>query len=110
MTANKINTRKEILNRSRIIFACVALFGLYLVVSIFRLQHGMEKDFSISQERKNTRVSEQTGIRGNIYAGDGGLLATSVPTYDLLWDSRVNALTDQHFTEKLDSLSYLIGA
>ena len=109
MTANKINTRKEILNRSRIIFACVALFGLYLVVSIFRLQHGMEKDFSISQERKNTRVSEQTGIRGNIYAGDGGLLATSVPTYDLLWDSRVNALTDQHFKEKLDSLSYLLA-
>lgn len=109
MTANKINTRKEILNRSRIIFACVALFGLYLVVSIFRLQHGMEKDFSISQERKNTRVSEQTGIRGNIYAGDGGLLATSVPTYDLLWDSRVNALTDQHFKEKLDSLSFLLA-
>jgi cell division protein FtsI (penicillin-binding protein 3) len=109
VTANKINTRKEILNRSRIIFACVALFGLYLVVSIFRLQHGMEKDFSISQERKNTRVSEQTGIRGNIYAGDGGLLATSVPTYDLLWDSRVNALTDQHFKEKLDSLSFLLA-
>ena len=109
MTANKINTRKEILNRSRVIFACVALFGLYLVVSIFRLQHGMEKDFSISQERKNTRISTQTGIRGNIYAGDGGLLATSVPTYDLMWDARVNALTDQHFKEKLDSLSFLLA-
>lgn len=109
MTANKINTRKEILNRSRIIFACVALFGLYLVVSIFRLQHGMEKDFNIKQERNNTRVSEQSGIRGNIYAGDGGLLATSVPTYDLMWDSRVNALTDQHFNEKLDSLSFLLA-
>jgi cell division protein FtsI (penicillin-binding protein 3) len=109
VTANKINTRKEILNRSRVIFACVALFGLYLVVSIFRLQHGMEKDFSISQERKNTRISTQTGIRGNIYAGDGGLLATSVPTYDLMWDARVNALTDQHFKEKLDSLSFLLA-
>lgn len=109
MTANKVNTRKEILNRSRIIFACVALFGLYIAVSIFRLQHGMEEDFSITQERKNTRVSEQTGIRGNIYAGDGGLLATSVPTYDLMWDSRVNALTDQHFKEKLDSLSFLMA-
>lgn len=109
MTANKVNTRKEILNRSRIIFACVALFGLYLVVSIFRLQHGMEKDFNINQARNNTRVSQQSGIRGNIYAGDGGLLATSVPTYDLMWDSRVNALTDQHFNEKLDSLSFLMA-
>ena len=109
MTANKPNTRKEILNRARIIFALVAVFGVYITVSIFRLQNGMEKDFSIKQERKNTRITKVYGIRGNIYSGDGGLLATSVPTYDIMWDSRVNALTDAHFNEKVDSLAQLLS-
>ena len=109
MTTNKPNTRKEILNRARIIFALVAIFGVYITVSIFRLQNGMEKDFSIKQERKNTRINKVFGIRGNIYAGDGGLLATSVPTYDIMWDSRVNALTEEHFNEKVDSLALLLS-
>jgi len=109
VTANKPNTRKEILNRARVIFALVAVFGIYISVSIFKLQNGMEKDFSIKQERKNTRVNKVFGIRGNIYDGDGGLLATSVPTYDIMWDSRVNALTEAHFNEKVDSLSYLLA-
>ncbi len=109
MTENKINTRKEILNRARIIFALVALFGIFIAVSIFRLQNGMVKDFNIKEERKNTRKSTVSGIRGNIYDAEGGLLATSVPTYDIMWDSRISALTDVHFYEKLDSLSVLLG-
>ncbi len=109
MTENKINTRKEILNRARIIFALVALFGIFIAVSIFRLQNGMATDFNIKEERKNTRTTTVSGIRGNIYDAEGGLLATSVPTYDIMWDSRINALTDAHFNEKLDSLSFLLG-
>ena len=109
MTANKPNTRKEILNRASAIFALVAVFGVFIAISIFRLQNGMEKDFSIKQERKNTRINKVYGIRGNIYDGNGGLLATSVPTYDIMWDSRVNALTEAHFNEKVDSLAYLLS-
>jgi len=109
VTTNKVNTRKEILTRARIIFGLVTLFGLYVVVAIFKLQNGMEEDFSIDQEKKNTRIRTVDGIRGNIYAGDGGLLATSVPTYDLIWDSKVAGLTHEKFYSKLDSLSDLLA-
>lgn len=109
MTTTKVNTRKEILNRARIIFALVSLFGIYLIISIFKLQYGLEKDFSIEQEKKNTRVRTVYGIRGNIYSGEGGLLATSVPTYDIMWDSKVAGLSQERFYSKLDSLSMLLA-
>lgn len=110
MTATKVNTRKQILIRARIIFALVALFGIYIVVSIFRLQNGMDPEFNINIEQQNTRVSTIYGIRGNIHAEDGSLLATSVPTYDIRWDSKIPALTDEIFYKNIDSLSLLFSA
>jgi cell division protein FtsI (penicillin-binding protein 3) len=35
--------------------------------------------------------------RGSIYAADGRLLASSVPYYEIRFDSRCNALTDKIF-------------
>ncbi len=105
----KINTRKAILIRSNLIFLGVAIIGVYLLVSIFKLQNGFDKEYSTDLKNKNTRITNVEGIRGNIYAGDGSLLATSVPTYDLIWDANVEALTDKEFKSAIDSLAMLFG-
>lgn len=42
--------------------------------------------------------------RGQIQASDGSLLATSVPVYDLRWDSKCEAIRWGVFSEKYDSL------
>jgi len=108
--ANKTpNTKREIFNRARIIFGLIAAFALYLIYSIFSLQYGYDTEFSLENQKKNTRVSKQEGIRGNIYAADGSLLATSVPTYDLYWDVNVTALGDIDFNKYLDTLSLLFS-
>lgn len=105
----KVNTRKQILNRSRAVFAGLATFALFIIVSIIRLQNGFEEEFSLEQQKKNTRVKMAYGMRGNIYAYDGSLLATSVPTYDLIWDPNVASLTKTEFELKIDSLALLFS-
>jgi cell division protein FtsI (penicillin-binding protein 3) len=109
VTATKVNTRKQILIRARIIFGLVAVFGIYIIVSIVRLQNGMDPEFDINLEKQNTRISTVYGIRGNIYADNGALLATSVPTYDVRWDSKIAALTNEIFYQKIDSLSLIFA-
>jgi len=103
------NTKREIFNRAKLIFVLLAAFALYLTYSIFSLQHGYDSEFSLENQKKNTRISKQEGIRGNIYASDGSLLATSVPTYDLYWDVNVTALGDIDFNKYLDTLSLLFS-
>ncbi len=105
----KVNTRKAILIRSNLIFLGVAIVGAYLLVSIFNLQNGFDKEYSTTLKNKNTRITNIEGIRGNIYAGDGSLLATSVPTYDLMWDANVDALSDKEFKQSIDSLAMLFS-
>ena len=106
---NKVNTRKQILFRARLIFLSVLAFAIYIAVSIFRLQNGYVEGFEINQKAQNTKIETVDGIRGNIYADDGSLLATSVPTYDLYWDSKVPALSKEYFLEKVDSISMLFA-
>lgn len=105
----KVNTRKQILTRSRVVFACIAAFALFLIVSIVRLQNGFEEEFSLEQQKKNTRIKTAYGMRGNIYAYNGSLLATSVPTYDLIWDANVAGLTKSDYELKIDSLSLMFS-
>ena len=91
------------------IFLSVLAFAIYIAVSIFRLQNGYVEGFEINQKAQNTKIETVDGIRGNIYADDGSLLATSVPTYDLYWDSKVPALSKEYFLEKVDSISMLFA-
>lgn len=105
----KVNTRKQILTRSRIVFAAIAAFALFLIISIIRLQNGYEEEFSLEQQKKNTRIKTAYGMRGNIYAYDGSLLATSVPTYDLIWDANVAGLTKSEYELKIDSLALMFS-
>src|SRR5690606_37715888 len=44
--------------------------------------------------------------RGNIYADDGSLLATSIPKYNLHFDTHVPSLTNEYFNEHIDSLAW----
>ena len=49
-------------------------------------------------------------MRGNIYAADGNLLATSLPYYDIAMDVNTDYLTDEIFNSKIDSLSTCFAA
>lgn len=91
--------------RAYIVFGIALLFGFAVLFAAARLQLGTDKEFSEALKSKNSRVIKVKAMRGNIYAADGSLLATSVPTYNLVFDSRADGLTQEIFNNKIDSLS-----
>lgn len=48
-------------------------------------------------------------LRGNIFATDGSLLATSLPYYEIRFDPNANNITDKIFNENVDSLGLYIS-
>ena len=44
-------------------------------------------------------------MRGNVYATDGSFLATSIPIFELRMDTRAEGITEELFTENVDSLA-----
>ena len=109
MNKTKVNSRKVILVRAYIVFALLAIFAVSIFVTAVKLQLGTDDKFREELSAKNTRVVEIEAMRGNIYADDGSLLATSVPKYDVIFDLRADGLTTKVFIGKIDSFSMMMS-
>ncbi|MFN4914769.1 MAG: penicillin-binding protein [Sphingomonadales bacterium] len=105
----KVNTRRAILLRAYLVFGIVLVFGFSVLFTAAKLQLGTDEDFSKEMQQKNTRTIDVKAIRGNIYAADGSLLATSVPRYNMVFDAMANGLTKDTFRKYIDSLSLLMA-
>ncbi len=104
-----MNVRRDILWRVYLAFFLTAVFGVMIGVYAFRIQF-VEGD-KWRQLAKDLGTSYETiqATRGNIYAEDGSLLATSVPVYDIRMDMKADGLTPAVFTQGVDSLAFLLS-
>ena len=107
MNKNKVNSRKVILVRAYVVLSLLLVFVVAIFTAAIKLQMGTDKVFAEQMSEKNTRFQEVEALRGNIYADDGSLLATSVPKYDVIFDLRADGLTTKIFLSKIDSFSQL---
>ena len=105
----KVNTRRAILLRAYLVFGLVLVFGFSVLFTAAKLQLGSDEEFSKEMQQKNTRTIDVKAIRGNIYAADGSLLATSVPRYNMVFDAMADGLTKDTFQKYIDSLSLLMA-
>jgi cell division protein FtsI (penicillin-binding protein 3) len=122
-----VNLKKAILLRSWIAFALVLLLALAVVWQIAELQFTQKDKYITISKNQSTKWREIQASRGNIYAEDGSLLATSIPKYELRMDTKVETVPDdtfyryvmplstlmaQHFTERnaLEWRNYLVSA
>jgi len=99
--------KKDILWRVYLVYIAVLLFSLLIIGKVMKIQfiEGDEwKRISYAQTMDTMKVE---AIRGNICAEDGSLLATSVPIFDIYWDSQV--CTDDAFNKNIDSLGYYLA-
>jgi cell division protein FtsI (penicillin-binding protein 3) len=106
----KVNTRRAIILRAYLIFGMVLVFGFSVLFTAAKLQLGADKEFSEEMLQKNTRTIDVKAIRGNIYAADGSLLATSVPRYNMVFDAMADGLTKDTFRKYIDSLALLMAS
>jgi cell division protein FtsI (penicillin-binding protein 3) len=97
------NNEKNILNRLYFVAGGMFLFGLLIAVKLIDIQF-IEGDTYRALAAKNTTKNDVIRAnRGNIYADDGSLLASSVPKYDIRFDAVTVSKKD--FDENLVPLS-----
>jgi len=78
---------KNILNRFYFIAGGMFIFGLLIVFKLVSIQFIEGDKYRELAEHNTTKNFTIEANRGNVYADDGSLLATSVPKYDIRFDA-----------------------
>lgn len=94
---------RNIMRRFSLVVGFMFVFGVMIVVKLINLQfvHG-EKYRDLAREA-TVKTFTIPANRGNIYGDDGSLLATSVPKYDIWFDTQT--VDEADFQENLIPLS-----
>jgi len=107
-----MNIKRDIILRVRAMFLFILLFAGGIVWQIIKLQtiEGVKWRDKAKRVYVKKRVVE--AVRGNIYAADGSLLATSLPKYKLGFDplvSMINKGNTKIYDDGIDSLCHLLA-
>ncbi len=97
--------RKGTLLRTYLLYAFMCVLGIVITVRVVSIQYFQGNKWKIAAANMTTSYYTIEAMRGNIYAADGNLLATSLPYYDIAMDVNTDYLSDEIFNSKIDSLS-----
>ena len=102
-----MNFKRSILLRVRVVFILIALLAAAIPYKIAKLQMADGDIWREKAETINFQYREVPATRGNIYASDGSLLATSLPFYRVALDPTI-AKNDK-YKAGLDSLAKMLS-
>ncbi len=94
---------KNIMNRLYIIAGCMFLFALAISIKLMNIQFADGEKYRELAKENTTKNFVIPANRGNVYADDGSLLATSVPKYDIRFDAVT--VSSEDFKENVKPLS-----
>ncbi len=101
-----MSIRTNILIRVYLAFGLILLLAGAVVVQLYRVQVVQGKKWRAMSAKLSTQYQTVEAARGNIFAVDMSLLATSVPEYELHMDMLAPGIDDDDvFNEKVDSLA-----
>jgi cell division protein FtsI (penicillin-binding protein 3) len=95
----------DILRRSYLVFLGFILFGLAILTRVGYLQMAEGQYWKSKADSLTLDFHTINPMRGNIYAADGSLLATSLPRYDVHIDLLAPGIKKELFNEQIDSLA-----
>ncbi|RDK84221.1 penicillin-binding protein [Marinirhabdus gelatinilytica] len=98
---------KNILNRLYFIAGGMFLFALLIAIKLADIQFVEGDKYRELAEKNTTKNFTIPANRGNVYADDGSLLASSVPKYDIRFDAVT--VSSEDFKEHLVPLSKEMG-
>ncbi len=94
---------KNILNRLYFVAGCMFIFAIAVTVQLINIQFVEGERYRELAHENTTKNFVIPANRGNLYADDGSLLATSVPKYDIRFDAVT--VSSENFKEHLVPLS-----
>ncbi|MGZ3820234.1 MAG: penicillin-binding protein [Mucilaginibacter sp.] len=101
-----MSIRTNILIRVYLAFGLILVFAGAVMVQLCRVQFVQGKKWKAMSSSLSTQYMNVEAARGNIFASDGSLLATSVPEYELHMDMLAGGIADDKvFQDKVDSLA-----
>lgn len=92
------------------ILVVFCLLALCIVARVFYIQYIEGEELRAKGNRLVTRVRTVPPSRGNILADDGRLLVTSLPSYRVYMDLAPQGMTDEIFSENIDSLCLCLSS
>ncbi len=103
--------RKDILRRVYIVYIFCCVFALSVVSRVCYIQFAQGDHWKAEAENFTVRELDIEAVRGNIFAEDGSLLATSLPYYEIAIDPHVNDVfvTDDMFEDSAAALATALG-
>ncbi|GAB2605339.1 penicillin-binding protein [Spirosoma areae] len=105
-----MNIKQVIIQRANNVFYFVIFLAICVLLRLVYVQYFQTFKGKFWRERvEETRIRTDTirAMRGNIYATDGRLLATSLPTYVVGLDPTM--AKPEYFNKKVDSLGLLLS-
>lgn len=102
---------KHILNRLYFISGMFFVFAIAVLLKLLSIQFIHGETYRDMAEKRTVKNVVIPANRGNVYASDGSLLATSVPKYDIRFDAITPSQTrfDSHVKALADSLAGFAG-
>jgi len=101
-----VEEKQVIFSRVYLVYGMICLFAMIIIGQAFNLQIIQGEKWRAKEESLTRNFREIEAVRGNIYAADESLLATSIPKYEVRFDAYTDALTDNYFNEHVDSLAF----
>ncbi len=98
--------KQIIFSRVYLVYGMVCLFAMIILGQVVNVQIVQGERWRAKEESLTRKYREIDAVRGNIYAADESLLATSIPKYEVRFDANTDALTDKYFDDNVDSLAF----
>ena len=102
---------KHILNRLYFVSGMFFVFAIAVLVMVLSIQFVNGDTYRDMAEKRTVKNVVIPANRGNVYAADGSLLATSIPKYDIRFDALTPTKSrfDAHVKSLADSLAAYTG-
>ena len=95
--------------RVYLVYIFICLFGIAIIYKTFQIQTFEGDKWRSMAASLTTTYMNIEAVRGNIYATDGSLLATSIPTYEIRFDAMLKTFSKEVFYRNVDSLAYCLS-
>lgn len=99
----------SILKRTYFLYMMLGVFAVAILFKVFQIVFVQGEQWREKAENLTIQYRTIDAVRGNIYAIDGSLLATSVPIYEVRFDPNAEAISDEIFNQNLDTLSQCLS-
>jgi len=105
-----MSIKKDIVWRVGLVYLAVFLVAVFIASKVVFLKFINDNKWKAMAEEVRIKNFRIPAARGDIYASDLRLLASSVPYYEVRVDMKTDYVSDKYFRENIDSLAYCLSS